>query len=424
MRTTVLTLILFIAAQLTLGQTYFYIDAIGVQPEEPTATDELFIELSGGLSSTGAYIVSSNASVQGNTVSITIVAADNGGATVIVPHTETIAIGTLPAGEYMIEINGTFAADLAPNAQHFFQVTAGDPCDGVDIDLVQWAPFSDTALVVHVSNNSTVLFDYPGFVLLDAGGDTLASETVNFFGIGEESHHTLRIHPDAVIPVGSSMVSLHLWTGFYSEQACSWELPVDLCPPAPCATLYPNLQNLGGALTLGDFSWTLLNEDLEVAGSGTFMLVEEEQYDIDTVCLPPGRYTMYCTYLQEPTGGQPYFGVMSHVWTSGPNAPLPVDLPAPLEFDFLPGCVNGTNDLPEIPTKAEIDITPDLDGIRVVRSDGTALGPVQVFDATGRAIGRTVTTGHSAYIDLRSVASGVVLVRAAGSVQRVVWTAQ
>ena len=419
----ILTLLLLLPGALfSNAQTYFYIDAIAVQPSTPTAADQIGIDVTGGLSSTGAYIVNASATVQNNVVSLTIEAADDGGATVIVPHTESIPLGQLTAGEYTIMINGNFVLDLAPQGQHFFIVGAGDPCEGLDIDFVQWTAFSDTAITVHVYNAGPEIFGYPGFVLLDEDGDTLATETVNFFGIADESYHTLRIHPDADIPVGGSVVSLHLWTGFFSEQVCSWDLFLDLCPPAPCATLYPNLQNLGNALTLGDFNWTVLNEDLEVPGSGTFTLVEDLQYDVDTLCLPPGRYTMYCNYLQEPTGGQPYFGVMSHVWSGGPNAPLPVDLPAPLEFDFLPGCLDGTNDVLETSVRAGIKVTPEATGIRLVRVDGKALGPVHVFDAAGRSVGRMTTSGNTGYVDMRSVASGVMLVKVANQVQRVVWT--
>ncbi|MBK8532819.1 MAG: hypothetical protein IPL64_13165 [Flavobacteriales bacterium] len=407
----------------TFAQTYFYIDAIAIQPSDPTTIDQMTIELSGGLSGTGAYIASASASVQGGIVSLTISAADDGGATVIVPHTESILLGFLPEGEYMIEIDGNSILDLAPNGQHFFEVTAGDPCDALDIDFVQWAPFSDTALIVRLYNIGPELVGYPGFVLMDASGDTLAVELVNSFSIDGESYHELTVHPGAVIPEGPFMGELHLWTWFFGELTCTWDLEMDLCPPAPCDTLYPTLQNFGNALTLGDFSWSILNEEFEVVGSGTFTLIDTVQFDFDTLCLAPGSYSMHCSYEQDPTGGQPYFGVASSAWSDGPRSPLLWDSTLPLEFDFLPGCVDGTNGVQD-PTKEEgTRIRRVLNGIELGTLDGSAIGAVQVFSADGKLLRTTIAASNTFRIDLQHIPDGVMIVRTADKVQRFVWSA-
>lgn len=415
----------FLLVATTLNaQTYFHIDGITLQPSGPTSTDALAIDVSGGLSSTGAYIAFASANVQGSVVSITIDAMDDGGATVIVPHTESLDLGMLPAGEYMIEIVGQNVADGAPSGQHFFEVTAGDHCALLDIDFVQWAPFSDTALIVHANNLSTELFDYPGFVLLDANGDTLAMETVNFFGIGLDSYHTLRIHPDATIPVGSSMLSLHLWTGFYSEPACTWDLQLDLCPPAPCQTLYPIMQNFGSGFTLGDFGWTILNVVFETVASGTFTLTAMDQADTDTLCLPPGHYFMECTPQQGSTGGQPYFGVMTSNWIGGPQTPVVWSLPVPLAFDFLPGCLESTNDINEASLVSNVVVGSTVNGIVLSRPDGMPLGQIEVMDVRGRVLHRSSTTSNTEPIDLHGIGSCVLIVRVDGTALRTVWGAR
>jgi hypothetical protein len=421
MKRLVLACTFALAGALISAQTHFYVDVITVQPNAPTAQDPVSISLHGGLSSTGAYISAASAEVNGNTVTINIVALDPGGATVIVPHTETVNVGVLPAGAYEIVINGTSVADLAQTPDHFFTVTAGDdPCVDVDIDFVQWAPFSDTALIVHVYNLSTELFDYPGFVLLDANGDTLAMETVNFFGIGLDSYHTLRIHPDATIPVGSSMLSLHLWTGFYSEQACTWDLLLDLCPPAPCQTLYPIMQNYGGGFTLGDFGWTVQNVDFETVASGTFTLTAMEQADTDTLCLPPGHYFMECTPQQGSTGGQPYFGVMTSIWIDGPQTPVVWSLPVPLAFDFLPGCLESTNDVNEASLVSNVVVGSTVNGIVLSSPDGMPLGQIEIMDVRGRVLHRSSTTSNTELIDLHGIGSCVLIVRVDGTALRTV----
>ncbi len=81
-------------------------------------------------------------------------------------------------------------------------------CDSLIIDHVQWSAFSDTAVQVHVFNNSTTLFDYPGFVLLQ-GTDSLARETVNYFGIAGESYHTLALVDGATVPTSPFQGQLH-----------------------------------------------------------------------------------------------------------------------------------------------------------------------------------------------------------------------
>ena len=417
------TLICFSAT----AQTYFYIDAISVQPATPNTSDMISIDLEGGLSSTGSYIVSATAEVNGNTVTISIEAATDIGLDVIVPHVEPVAVGQLSAGAYEIVIDGNFVGDFTPDPDHFFTVTGGSPCDDLDLDFVHWAAFSDTALTIHVFNNSTELFDYPGFILLDVNGDTLAMEVVNFFGIGLESSHTLTIHPDAQIPSGPFSGELQLWTGFYDEQACSWELDVDLCPPAPCDSLLVGLQNFGNALTLGDFDWTMLDDELETVGAGQLILTEEVQYDWDTLCLPPGHYRLMLTPLQPSTGGQPYFGLDrlgGFGGFGGPSIPLISEQTSELEFDFYPACFDATNAVQETVQKPSLFVRRLSDGLELIDPNGSALGTIEVFDANGRLVHSQSGTSSTLRIDLRQLPSGLLIIRAADEVMRFPWVAE
>ncbi len=65
----------------------------------------------------------------------------------------------------------------------FFSTTAfaQGPCDALNLVSVGYSPFTDTVIVVSVENNNTTeIFDYPGFVLIDSNGDTVAQEIVNY----------------------------------------------------------------------------------------------------------------------------------------------------------------------------------------------------------------------------------------------------
>jgi hypothetical protein len=67
-------------------------------------------------------------------------------------------------------------------------------CDSLVITCCAFDSLGANTVTIFVSNPSSVLFDYPGFVLLDASMDTIAKETVNYFGIGTNPQpHTMNI---------------------------------------------------------------------------------------------------------------------------------------------------------------------------------------------------------------------------------------
>ena len=286
--TTLLFVLLTVWISWTAGsvqaQTYFYLGQIAVLPAAPTDQDDVQLQLSGDLSDTGASITSTTAQVTGSTVELTVSATSVGGADVLVPHMETMNVGVLPAGTYTIVITGPGIQDLAPGGQHTFTVTGSVPsaCDSLILASLSWAPFSDTALLVHVFNPTFTLFDYPGFLLLADNGDTLAQETVNFFGIAGESYHTLAIPSGTIMPSSPFNGTLQLWTLFYDTLDCSWDLPVDLCPPDSCTEVIVDMQNFGSGLVTGSFLYTVREAGSEVA-TGTFIFTEQQQYDQDTI---------------------------------------------------------------------------------------------------------------------------------------------
>jgi hypothetical protein len=388
-----LSILLFLFATLIgQAQTYFYLDQIAVQPANPTTADNVSLSLIGNLSDGGAYIQTALADVSGGTVSITLVAMSNGGITVLVPHTEVIELGQLPAGTYTIDFTdaSTGILDGAPLAQHTFTVSGPVfPCEDLTID-VQWAYFSDTAIVVHVQHNTVEQFDYPNFILYDAQGDLLALETVTYFAIAQDSWHTLRLMDDVEAPVGPFEGRLELWTGFTTTLACTWEQTFDLCPNTSCVAVYPSLGNFGGALPIGTFNWTIFNDGGDVA-NGQFVLTADVQQDMDTICLTPGNYGMNVSPLSPPTGGAPMYYVAGPGLTSTELWPVVWSLPVELSFVLLPYCV-------ETPQGIADDKAPGLivsttpGGLWVHTVDGRKLGTLQLLDAQGRPVQATTAT--------------------------------
>ncbi len=415
-RTLLLPLALLLAFS-TQAQTHFYIDEITVTPPAPTTADNVSIQLIGNLSDGGAYIQSVVADVSGFTVEISMVALSNGGITVLIPHTENIILGQLPAGTYTIYFTDatTGVLDSAPLEQHEFTVTGGNGCDNLDLVSVQWHAFTDSLMMVHVQNNGPILFDYPNFILFDAMGDTLAKETVNFFGIPNESWHPMQVMDGATIPEDPFPGTLELWTLFTTELACTWELDVDLCPPGPCATMIPYVQNMGGGITTGTFDWALYEDGDEVA-SGQFELTNAAQYDSDTICLPPGRYDMNVVPNQPLTGGQPMYGVYVQGFFSSATQEVYGQLPVLLPIDFYLPCTDISTGLIE-QAPSTLTTTPVPGGLMVHRPDGAPLGALWLFDAQGRLLVSEQVPTDRLFVPVTT--PGVYLLRAGQHVVKV-----
>lgn len=418
MRTWLLTVIMLCAANLG-AQTYFYIDQIQVLPAQPTTGDLVSLQLIGGLAGTGVYIVSADAQVVGPNVTVNIVAADNGGLTVIVPYTEQLFLGQLPAGTYTVTINGVNVGDFAPPEQHAFTVSGGGgyPCDSLAIASVEWQAFADTAVMVHAINTSTEIFSYPNFILYDAQGDTLAVETVNFFGIAGDSWHTLDLVDGATMPEGPFQGTLALFTGFGVELACTFTGTWDLCPPAPCSAMTVAMLNQGGALVLGDFAWNIQDSQGSTVGAGVFTLTNDAQFDSAQVCLPPGAYAITVLPLGDPTGGQPVFSVF-HESGSVPLQPVTWTPPVPLLFNFFGPCAGGPQAIGE-PEAIAMLYAIAGGTLRVWRTDGRPVGPLELIDVTGRVLAQVASaTTSEVALPLPAHFAGILLLRSTGGVLR------
>ena len=421
MRSSLLSLIL-LCFTFANAQTYFYIGQIAVQPQAPTENDAITIDLIGDLSSTGASVASATASVSGQVVTLAVTAIDVGGLTVIVPHTETISLGQLAAGDYTIVIDGTNTDDLAPVEQHAFTVTGGGDlaaCDSLELLSIQWHPFADTAVVVRVGNTSSELFDYPNFILFNNEGDTLAIENTNFFGISQDSWHVLRIVDNATLPSAPFTGTLELWTGFTTSLACSWELSIDLCPSQECVTVYPQLQNQGGGLPIGTYDWSITGQNGASAGSGVFELSAEFELDTDTICLVPGTYTMSVTPNQQPMGGAPFYSITAEGGLSSAALPVYTLITEPLIFEFLLPCADGANSVIDQPSGSHFNVQQRERTLLISFPNGQSMGSVELFDTQGRQVYQTVSNSNTVTIDLGADPSGIYLVRTRNATQRI-----
>lgn len=267
-------------------------------------------------------------------------------------------------------------------------IFAQSPCGDVDIRSVQYSPFTDTVIVVQLVNNSVAGFQYPGFVLINSSGDTVAKEDVDLFGIGQESVHLLNVVPGVHNPLDDFVGDLELYTGFYDVFACSWDLNQSLCAAEPCDSVFIGLDNWGGALVLGDFEWTVRDESNNVVETGQFSMAINPQMWRYGLCLEPGLYSYSLEALTQPSGGGPNLTLSSSRSFGYPAMSEPLDWfndpISSIDFPFYPFCAESPNGIDDLTRKDEIDVRFDFERNQLVCNE--AIEEVNLFNTSGQMV--------------------------------------
>ena len=98
-------------------------------------------------------------------------------------------------------------------------------CDSIEITNVDYTPDSLNRISLMASNANLDIISYPGFVLLNDIGDTMAKEIVNYFGIGHfPQQHFLQVYHPITNPF-TGTVELHSW--FYDSLRCVFPFILD-----------------------------------------------------------------------------------------------------------------------------------------------------------------------------------------------------
>ena len=78
--------------------------------------------------------------------------------------------------------------------------------------------------ISNASYNGT-LYNYPGFILIDEKGDTIAREETNYYGIGTNFQtHLLKMEGELNLPFKGR---LELWGSFYQHSYCSFPVEIE-----------------------------------------------------------------------------------------------------------------------------------------------------------------------------------------------------
>lgn len=295
----------------------------------------------------------------------------------------------------------------APSSIH-----AQDHCSDVEIIALRYDAFGDSALHVVVQYNADdFMLSYPRFHVLDASGDTLAREQMNFFVLapGISAHRMERV-PGSTWP-GALFTGtvLFYYNTIDGEQQCTFPITADLCPPT-CGAANVYLYAEAGSHTSSTFPWSLADSTGNTIASGALELdIAGWQQDIDSLCLLPGRYTLQVSQ-PEASGTAFRFGMSEEdIFFNGPEASLAAGGTGELTFDFFAPCISvGQTIQPE--QADEWRVSYDGRWATITRGSGRALGHVAVYDATGRCMATAHTSATSSALDLAGMAKGPYLI--------------
>lgn len=292
-------------------------------------------------------------------------------------------------------------------------VFSQSPCAQVTIEQLQYDAFDQTALELVVNNQSSELFSYPGFVLVDDQGDTLAREQVSFFGIGAGPQaHYLSAGPGASLPSGAFDGTLLLFGEFNDTLYCTWDLDdITLCPPDSCIEASIYLTNTEPLVEFEAFWWVTNAADGDQVALGSFAMSDVDATQFDTLCLPPGNYVLEFTPFS-PIDEAYVVGITpNYEFTLGTNTALQQDSsPLDLSFSWYAGCADGTNGITPHEERA-LTINHLGDHLRITDPLGRALGDISLWSSDGRLVGQWTTNTASIELPLHHLASGIQLVR-------------
>lgn len=292
-------------------------------------------------------------------------------------------------------------------------LVAQTPCEDLAIVSITYSAFDTNAIEVVVNNGSSEIFSYPSFVLLDAQGNTFAEEVVGFFGIGmgQQAHYPAVV-PGATLPTAPFDGTLLLYGLFGDTLYCEFDLTeITLCPPEECIPAEIYLVNTGPLVSFTVF-WDITDlSGMESMASGSFEMDETMATHFDSVCLPPGAYTIWLSPFS-PIDESYVLGITNNYALSiGTNVAQQQDsTPLDLSFSWYEACIDLSQSIADHSAR---DIQVILQGgtIQLVAPDHLPLGEVALWTMDGRLLATRSTGSPMLSISVEGISAGVILVR-------------
>ena len=168
--------------------------------------------------------------------------------------------------------------------------------------------------------------------------------------------------------------------------------------------------SIGGASVTIDLDWTIVDSVSSPVFSGTFNMVNDQLISPDTVCLPPGTYSLVVEGVNQGPGvlaialgtTSPY-GLSMNYEEDGTDQIL--------AFEFYSPCVNDPNAI-IYPTPAlGLSLTGVNDQLIAIRSDGLPLGTYSLHDLNGRMTRTGNAPQDRAEIPVSTLSAGIYVLR-------------
>ncbi|MFT4679362.1 MAG: hypothetical protein ACI84C_000971 [Flavobacteriales bacterium] len=174
------------------------------------------------------------------------------------------------------------AIETTMSAQNF--------CDSLQLEAVHVDPLAPESIGIHVTNNSSGIFSYPGFRIY-YNDELVGEELVDFFGIGAWSVHNVPHTMQDLVPGQQYDLAIELWTGFYEEMVCSFNETVVLIPTDECHVINFWAAQSGDKQIIDPIIMELIDIDGIIVYSAFHEFSPDSPFFTEELCLEPGCYT-------------------------------------------------------------------------------------------------------------------------------------
>jgi hypothetical protein len=292
---------------------------------------------------------------------------------------------------------------------------AQSPCDSVNIVSINYDAMHKDSIELVINNQSSAFFSYPNFILLNAMNDTIAFESVNFFGIGNyDQGHILKIEQ----PFSGNTISggqLLLKTGFGDSLECIFTSDFELCSEA-CSELIVSLQSTGPIDSTETINVSVTDSMSNVVYFESFVLDSLEFFKYDSLCLPPGEYTIEFDQI-DSNANTLFFGLNTFFLSTGVNGNSNADS---MTQHFIvwercvhPQIINPPNAVNEVNAPAaSISAMVANQTLLLNSNENELIEHIALYDLSGRLVLDKAPNTSATEIDVSHLQHGIYIAKA------------
>lgn len=280
-----------------------------------------------------------------------------------------------------------------------------------------YCPFDSNLVEVRLLNSGPIGWSYPYLVMYNTSGDSLATAPPDLFALTDEQVFVLNVIDHTAINDGGVYPQLELYTAMDGDSLrCSWVLSGMFCYPGICSTVFPYVHNGDISEANTPYDWSVTDAGNEVVASGQLVLQPGQLEAMDTVCLPPGDYTLH---MENPavSGANAFFRMRGSAWNSPASPTVSFDSGDASSFTILAACMDDANGIQDVDADAW-KIHQSGSSIRIEHANGMSVGDVELLDSTGRLLIQATGNTSTLLIPTNGFSAGVVLVRVKDQAER------